>query len=663
MSQGNTGGEASQGGLEIPRYFKLGLSPIPVAPKSKRPLVPWKEADWRPTELKHLRPWIDRPDLNWGLRCGPELHVIDIDDPLRFQGLLDSGAIPERCPVVRSARGGHVWFRPKAPVRSCYLAGLELKGVGSYIMAPPSIHPSGCLYVFDREPNDSLPEIDVLELLSLLGCDVGPDGASAEQPDTDLPPDTEWRASTPRGGSGGDWSRDALRANGIDPQSLDDDIDGVPRELLRLWHRGVLEGRRWLTLNALLRYARLDGATNEDLFALAATFAGRCRPPMPEAEWRPLVQWVARFGHVVDQDVPRERRGPTYQAWQAGFWTESALAWSRYRNPNGEPGHGPLFDPAPNNPSRLIYSKISASEALKRWLDDRHPPGPWTFAVRLDAEENAVQHALDEIGRCHTPGVRFCGEHRTIDPRRPCRHSLHDDPDCLTSLQVKAKVVVKCTRRRKEHCTDNPEFWEAQELLSGPLTLVRLSVGAAWPWRAGLLDKASTQLRGYLKRHADLFPDGAICALRLEPWRQEMALYLLAPGNIQMHEPTTRGRPPAVKMEKAQQPSCLESWLLHVGSAWVGNLPADDCAPDAAVMLLQWSHGRSRSWGIGRLGRLLAKVRLVRPCPVCKEPTADRGWFNPHTMRVRLCVDAAGREYEGVVHRGPPSKPGEGGDS
>jgi hypothetical protein len=260
MIHTNTGGQASQEGDNIVHYFNLGLTPIPLKPRTKQALVRWRDSEWNPKGVHDLKPWIDRAGTNWGLRCGPELHVIDIDDPQRFEALVSSGAIPRECPVVGSSRGGHIWFKPKEPVHSRNFPRMELKGVGSYIVAPPSIHPSGWQYQFLTAPNGSLPECEVGELLNRLGCNVQTGDVSEETLGPAAPRCDISKEGTLQRATGWGWLDNALQVSGLDAQLSDGGPDTVlNRELLQLWHQGVPEGRRWLTLNALLRAARLDG--------------------------------------------------------------------------------------------------------------------------------------------------------------------------------------------------------------------------------------------------------------------------------------------------------------------------------------------------------------------------------------------------------------------
>lgn len=63
-------------------YQRLGLTPVPLRPRSKEPLVRWGD-DWNPG-FEQLHTWASQPGINWGVRCGPELAVLDFDWPKAF---------------------------------------------------------------------------------------------------------------------------------------------------------------------------------------------------------------------------------------------------------------------------------------------------------------------------------------------------------------------------------------------------------------------------------------------------------------------------------------------------------------------------------------------------------------------------------------------------
>jgi hypothetical protein len=63
-------------------YLRLGLTPIPLKPRSKEPLVKWGNG-YNPSD-EDLEQWATQPDFNWGIRCGEELAVLDFDNQDSF---------------------------------------------------------------------------------------------------------------------------------------------------------------------------------------------------------------------------------------------------------------------------------------------------------------------------------------------------------------------------------------------------------------------------------------------------------------------------------------------------------------------------------------------------------------------------------------------------
>lgn len=161
----------SSGHLQL--YRRLGFTPIPLKSQRKEPLVRWKEGDWEPDEPTLLA-LARRGVTNWAVRCGKELAVLDIDSHEKFDAFLKTHPVLAGCPRVRTARGGHIWFKPKRPLPSQRLEDVELKCLGSYIVAPPSTHPSGRPYTFEVVPNGALPLVDLEELLGLVQIDSYP---------------------------------------------------------------------------------------------------------------------------------------------------------------------------------------------------------------------------------------------------------------------------------------------------------------------------------------------------------------------------------------------------------------------------------------------------------------------------------------------------------
>jgi hypothetical protein len=134
--------------------------------------------------------WRNRPDANIGLATGA-LVVIDIDP--RHGGDRALAAIeakycklPATWRVATGGGGQHIYFRAAPdhpPIRNSagHLGtGIDVRGQGGYVIAPPSRHISGRAYEWQR--GQAVPAMLPAWLLDLL-----------DQP-TRAKPATEWRA-------------------------------------------------------------------------------------------------------------------------------------------------------------------------------------------------------------------------------------------------------------------------------------------------------------------------------------------------------------------------------------------------------------------------------------------------------------------------------------
>ena len=89
------------------------------------------------------------------------LMVRDFDEPgsdERWAAAHPDLAAP--LPTVRTGKGFHVYFRAHG-LRTRFVPGGERRGTGGYVVAPPSLHPSGAVYQWIVSPPDGpLPEVD-----------------------------------------------------------------------------------------------------------------------------------------------------------------------------------------------------------------------------------------------------------------------------------------------------------------------------------------------------------------------------------------------------------------------------------------------------------------------------------------------------------------------
>jgi len=167
----------TQNVLECAKYYrKIGLSVIPIVYKRKTSKIEWKEYQQRlPTE-EELERWFSKP-ANVAIVTGKvsrNLVVIDFDSrelAAEFAKMVDergSKGLRQALSntwLVQTGKGFHIYVRlPDAklvPRSKVILKNkdelkkeeeekeeIDLKAEGGYVVAPPSIHPSGARYEF-----------------------------------------------------------------------------------------------------------------------------------------------------------------------------------------------------------------------------------------------------------------------------------------------------------------------------------------------------------------------------------------------------------------------------------------------------------------------------------------------------------------------------------
>lgn len=145
------------------KYVERGWQVFPLQARQKTPLVKW--ADVATSDERMAVGWWDNdPDANIGIACGRRsgIVVLDIDAGKdgyeSMQALVEEyGQLPET-PIAKTGGGGeHIFFKhPGIEIRNSagkLGAGLDIRGDGGYVVAAPSIHPSGQSYEWLVKPS------------------------------------------------------------------------------------------------------------------------------------------------------------------------------------------------------------------------------------------------------------------------------------------------------------------------------------------------------------------------------------------------------------------------------------------------------------------------------------------------------------------------------
>ncbi len=137
---------AERGWYVLPMHFKMESGAV-----AKLPLTKWRKGEkgeHATTDPVVIRRWWKRwPNAGVGIACGPsELLVIDVDGDegaaslARLEERL--GPLP-RTRTVLTSRGRHLYFKSSEPFRNSAGAlgkGIDTRGVGGYVVAPPSFN-------------------------------------------------------------------------------------------------------------------------------------------------------------------------------------------------------------------------------------------------------------------------------------------------------------------------------------------------------------------------------------------------------------------------------------------------------------------------------------------------------------------------------------------
>jgi hypothetical protein len=306
------------------RYaLDLGRPVLPLVPRDKRPIVA-RGLRAATTHEETVRAWWTRtPDANIGLLCGFGLLCLDVDGPAGAKSLRqlvkEHGPLPETVESI-TPRGRHISFgydettkiRPSAGRLG---EGLDVRADGSYVVAPPSVHPSGRRYRWRRghEPGEHVLADAPAWLLELIGRAtthaVPRSGRPGEQHAS--PPPTTTRD---RSASGKDWHRclEMMRGGASD--------EDVAVELRRRSAKYATRGESYIKATVERARDTHDASTPRAAVRSARLDHWPERPGKP-AMTRVRLSLVTADGEVISAGVVVPTKGyeSTADLWRACF--------------------------------------------------------------------------------------------------------------------------------------------------------------------------------------------------------------------------------------------------------------------------------------------------------------------------------------------------------
>lgn len=149
-------------------YIKRGLAVFPLEEKGKRPKTRngFKDATTDAAQVKAW--WQQWPNANIGIATGKRsggIFVIDldIDEDKGTDGYhtledwqRENGKFPETWTAITGRGGYHLYFHSNSEIknRAGIIDGVDVRGDGGYVVAPPSVHSNGNRYEWEYDPEE-----------------------------------------------------------------------------------------------------------------------------------------------------------------------------------------------------------------------------------------------------------------------------------------------------------------------------------------------------------------------------------------------------------------------------------------------------------------------------------------------------------------------------
>ena len=145
---------------------------IDCASPGKHPLLPYSWKKIATNDEKRITDWLAKSNVNYGIATGRKskingLYLVVIDIDTVDHEILTK--LPKTTFHYRTGSGGwHFWFWSKYAASnsaSKIAPQVDIRGVGGYVVIPPSIHISGGSYVADFKSNIEIADESIYDII------------------------------------------------------------------------------------------------------------------------------------------------------------------------------------------------------------------------------------------------------------------------------------------------------------------------------------------------------------------------------------------------------------------------------------------------------------------------------------------------------------------
>lgn len=263
-------------------YFSKGFSLIPVKLKQKRPAIRWKKYQLRKPTHDELKKWFGhKRGYGIGIVTGniSGTCILDFDSLEAYHEAKRKG-LPET-PTVKTSKGRHLYLKYPDGISNLQnrvdISGFDIRGDGGYVVAPPSVHPSGFRYEWVE--GKSLNDLPLAELPEWLTREL----------------------RTPVHSS---------RHNNKQSQKL---VQKIPfDELLQ----GVNEGARNHSMTRIAGWLISQGFSYEHCLRFMLKINQKNRPPLPPREVRTVLNSIMRKEHHRTESLVQQKLKELQSVWK-----------------------------------------------------------------------------------------------------------------------------------------------------------------------------------------------------------------------------------------------------------------------------------------------------------------------------------------------------------